>query len=337
MGRFDRHALIPGWDQRQLAAATVVVCGIGALGSHLAQQLALAGVGRLVLCDPDTVSECNLSRAPLFRVGDIGRPKAPTAAGRLLELSPVTRVEARTAPLVSGVGLAELRDAALVVSCLDSLAARLQLTGRCHLVGVPMLDGGTGPWGGEIRYYDPAGPCFGCGLTARDRAAQDDPWACADATTAEAGASAPVSALIGAWLAVLVVRLLCGVLPDPEVVRVDAAGGTASPVRLRRDPDCPLHTRIPAHLVSTVPHSVRSTPAQLAAHLAAEETVMTWAPLPGSRPTGESTRLADAPSRAPLADLGVAPREILPVVATGRTRRIRYLELSGTGGKGGSR
>jgi molybdopterin/thiamine biosynthesis adenylyltransferase len=337
MGRFERHELIPGWDQRQLAAATVVVIGVGALGSQLAQQLALAGIGRLVLCDPDFVSECNLSRAPLFRADDIGRPKAPIAARRLGELSPVTRVDTRTAPLVSGVGLAELRDASLVVSCLDSLAARLQLTGRCHLVGVPLLDGGTSPWGGEIRLYDPSGACFGCALTPRDRAAQDDPWACADATTTDIGASAPVSALIGAWMAVTVVRLLCGAETTPGLVRVDAASGTATPVRVRRDPDCPLHARISAPLVSPTPHTVRSTPADLAAHLAPEETVMTWAPLPGSPPTQQSTRLTDAYPHTPLTELGVAPREILPVLGTGRTRRIRYLELSEAGGKGSSR
>ncbi|MDQ0598168.1 molybdopterin/thiamine biosynthesis adenylyltransferase [Streptomyces canus] len=337
MGRFERHELIPGWDQQQLAAATVVVVGVGALGSQLAQQLALAGIGRLVLCDPDSVSEGNLSRAPLFRADDIGRPKAPIAARRLGELSPVTCVDARTAPLVSGVGLAELRDASLVVGCLDSLAARLQLAGRCQLVGVPLLDGGTSPWGGEIRLYDPSGACFGCGLTPRDRAAQDDPWACADATTTDAGASAPVSALIGAWLAVTVVRLLCGAETTPGLVRVDAASGTASPVRVHRDPDCPLHARIPASLVSPTPHTVLSTPADLAAHLAPEETVMTWAPLPGSPPTQQSTRLTDASPHTPLAELDVAPREILPVLGTGGTRRIRYLELSEAGGKGRSR
>ena len=337
MGRFDRHELIPGWDQPRLAAATVIIMGVGALGGQLAQQLALAGVGRLVLCDPDSVSESNLSRSPLFGAGDIGRPKAPTAARRLSELSPVTRAEARTAPLVSGVGLAELRDAELVVSCLDSLAARLQLAGRCHAVDAPLLDGGTGPWGGEIRYYSPWDACFGCGLSARDRAVQDDPWGCADATAREAGASAPVSALIGSWLAVTAVRLLCGAGTAPGLVRVDAAGGTATPVRLPRDPDCPLHTRIPAGRVTSTGHSVLSTPAELAAHLGPGETVLTWAPLPGGALGPQSTRLSDAPPRARLADLGVAPREILPVLRTGRTSEVRYLELSEAGGKGTSR
>ncbi|MGA5515978.1 HesA/MoeB/ThiF family protein [Streptomyces pseudogriseolus] len=334
MGRFDRHALIPGWDQQRLAAAIVVVCGTGALGSQCAQALALAGVGKLVLCDPDDVSESNLSRAPLFRADDIGRPKASTAARRLAELSPVTQVDARTAPLVSGVGLAELRDASLVVGCLDSLAARLQLAGRCLQAGAALLDGGTSPWGGEVRLYEPSGPCFGCGLSDRDRSVQDDPWACADVVVPQAGASAPVSALIGSWLAVTAVRLLCGTDTTPGLVRVDAAGGTAVPVTVRRDARCPLHTPIPADLVTPVPDTVLSTPADLSAHLGAEEAVMTWAPLPGSTRARESTRLSDAPPRARLTDLGVAPREILPVLTAGGPRRIRYLELSEDGGKG---
>ncbi|MHB9858285.1 HesA/MoeB/ThiF family protein [Streptomyces sp. YIM S03343] len=335
--RFARHAHLPGWDQQRLAAATVVVCGVGALGNQLAQQLALAGVGRLVLCDPDEIAESNLSRAPLFLPADVGSPKAAVAARRLAGLSPVTRVDARVAPLISGVGLAELRDASLVVSCLDSLAARLQLAGRCLQMGAALLDGGTGPWGGEIRLYEPSGPCFGCGLGPRDRAAQDDPWACTDAAPREAGASAPVSALIGSWLAVTAVRLLCGADTAPGLVRVDAAGGTATPVRLARDPHCPLHTRIPADRVASTEHTVLSTPAELAARLGPEESVLTWAPLPGAAPARESTRLADAPPRARLTDLGVAPREILPVLRAGRTSEVRYLELSEAGGKGISR
>ena len=70
-GQIRQAALIPGWDQRRLAAATVVVIGVGALGNEVAKNLALAGIGRLVLCDPDVVSVSNLSRTVLF--GAAGR------------------------------------------------------------------------------------------------------------------------------------------------------------------------------------------------------------------------------------------------------------------------
>ncbi|MGN5381468.1 ThiF family adenylyltransferase [Streptomyces lasalocidi] len=186
MGRFDRHALIAGWDQRRLAASTVVLCGAGALGSQCAQALALAGVGRAGAVRPghrlgvEPQPRPAVPRRRHRRAQGCRRGPAPR---RAVPGDPRRRPHR---PLVSGVGLAELRDASLVVSCLDSLAARLQLAGRCLQMGAALLDGGTSAWGGEIRLYEADGPCFGCGLTARDRAAQDDPWACTDAVVPEA-------------------------------------------------------------------------------------------------------------------------------------------------------
>ncbi len=128
--RFARHQLLPGWDQDRLAAATVVVIGVGALGNQVGLALALAGVGRMMLCDHDRVEPSNLSRAPLLGPADVGEFKVMAAARRLMAIAPGLKVEARPRPLVNGVGLAELRDADLVLGCLDRRAARLQLAGR---------------------------------------------------------------------------------------------------------------------------------------------------------------------------------------------------------------
>jgi len=70
--RFSRHQYLPGWNQDRLAEAKVILVGVGALGNAVAQCLALAGVGTLVLCDPDWIEPSNLSRMPLFREWDIG-------------------------------------------------------------------------------------------------------------------------------------------------------------------------------------------------------------------------------------------------------------------------
>ena len=72
--RYARQRLIPQWDQRRLAEATAVIAGVGAVGNEVAKNLALLGVGRLVLCDPDIVARSNLSRTVLFCDGDVGRP-----------------------------------------------------------------------------------------------------------------------------------------------------------------------------------------------------------------------------------------------------------------------
>jgi molybdopterin/thiamine biosynthesis adenylyltransferase len=331
---------VPGWDQRRLAAATVVLAGAGALGNAVAQSLALAGLGRLVVADPDIVEAGNLSRTPLFRATDVGRPKARVLAESLAGLAPDTEVDAREAPHVSGVGLAELREADLVVGALDSRAARIELAGRCTLAGTGLLDGGTHPWGGETCWYPPGGRCRACGLTPAERAVRDDPWSCgASGPLAPVGASAPVSALVGAWLANFAVRLLLRLSVPEGPLRIDAAG-SATPLggawTSGADPDCPLHERLPAR-IPVLPLDARATVGELLADLGAEEEPLSWAgfvrPVRGrAAARSVTTRLRSAPAGARLADLGVAPREILPVARRDGSA-LRYVELAPAGGR----
>ena len=160
---FARQRMIPGWRQEVLAGATAVVLGVGALGNEMAKNLALAGVGRLVLCDPDTVTASNLSRCSLFGPRDVDRPKVDAAVGALARLGTGSQVDGRQATLTAGVGLGQLLDADVVLGCLDSRQARLELLSRCALVDARLVDGGTGPWSGEIRIRtDPDSACWSC-------------------------------------------------------------------------------------------------------------------------------------------------------------------------------
>lgn len=350
--RFARHDLIPGWSQPRLADASVVVLGVGAIGNELARVLAQAGVGRLVLCDPDRVSKSNLSRTVLFRDRDVGRPKAEAAAAALAELAPGVRVDARVAPHANGVGLADLRDARLVVSCLDSRAARVQLAARCGLVGAGWLDAGTHPWGGEVRpYLDPDGPCYACTLTAAERATPDVPVSCTAPTPqAPEGASAPVSALVGGWLSLAAVRHLMGLPVPPETLRVDARLFQVRSVRIPRDPGCPCHGRLGA--VTAVPVGSGDRVGDLRAALLPGEVPQVWeavqervecrgcgfreprwgVPEAAACPRCGTalwprTRLSldTAPADLRLSALGIPPREILPVLSPGGG--VRCVEL----------
>ncbi|WP_433830903.1 HesA/MoeB/ThiF family protein [Actinoplanes sp. CA-015351] len=332
--RFARHELIPGWDQDSLKAAWIVVVGVGALGNEVARSLAMAGAGRLTLVDPDVVTESNLSRCVLFRTHDVGRAKVAAAGAALSELAPGIALDLRPATLTGGVGRGEMRDATLVVSALDSMAARIELAGRCASVGAGMLDAGTRPWGGEIRWYPAGGACYACPLSPAERAVLDDPWACGQlASPVEAGASVAVSALIGAWQAAFALRLLFG-LPAAELTRVDVLGGAATGPGPRRAIDCPCHDDIPASAVTKLPLTTAATVAEVLARIGPDEDVMTWAGfredasgppvLPGRRFLRSVT-----PSRT-LAEIGVAPGEILPVRLGRVTSAVRFIELSTT-------
>ena len=332
-GRYARHATIPGWDQRRLKSVSVVICGIGALGTEMARMLAQAGVGALTLCDADTVEESNLSRGTLFAPGDVGRPKVAAAARTLAVLCPDTQVTERRNWLACGIGLAELRDASLVVSCLDSKAARVQLASRCALTDVALLDGGTRSWGGEVRYYPAGGACYGCGLTDAERATRDDALSCVRPENgAGQGASAAVSALVASWMSVAALRLLLGQPVRPGVLRVDAAYADTHRLPHPRDPSCPLHERIPPELVDRSPLTCDATVAELREWLSPGEAALAWTEFADpADPAGLfGIWLSEAPATSRLRDLGVAPREIIRVIARRNGRPDRFIELAGS-------
>jgi len=344
--RYARQRLIPGWDQAALATTTAVVVGVGALGNEVAKNLALAGVGRLILCDPDTVAETNLSRTVLFGPSDVGRPKVTVAAERLHELAPGIRVETRRADLAAGVGLGELADAGVVLGCLDSRRARLRLLGRAALVDAALVDGGTYAWGGEIRVRRAAADsCYGCSLSRGQRAESDVPRGCADTGSAGAApASVLATSLVAAWMTLSASRLLMArngsATPPPyRLLRVDGLSGTTAPVSVFRDPECPYHHPLDGEIRS-LPLGAEGTVAELLALLPDGDDPWVWEGFAVSGPcrgcglsydpptsghgvavcsrcgtanrVRRSDRARDAPLTARLRELGVARGEILP-------------------------
>ncbi|WP_440099029.1 HesA/MoeB/ThiF family protein [Streptosporangium sp. H16] len=325
--RFARQRTIPGWDQERLAAATAVIAGVGALGNETAKNLALAGVGRLILCDPDTVSTTNLSRTVLLGPGDVGSPKVTAAAGALRRLVPGLEVETRATDLVSGIGLGELADADVVVGCVDTIEARMRLLGRCALVGAPLLDGGTHPWGGEVRVrVSPEEACYACTLTPHQRGASDLPWSCSEpAGAGPETATIATTALVASWLTLAALRLLFGEPPPYRVLSIDAIGGRTAPVAIRRDPGCPLHRPLSGPVERSSLDN-RATVARFLDTLSPGSDPVTWQafPLPGrcprcreesretprTMPTGTASETITGAAEATAADAtGTAPAE----------------------------
>ncbi|NUR88124.1 MAG: ThiF family adenylyltransferase [Nonomuraea sp.] len=125
-----------------LAGRHVAVLGAGAIGGHVALQLATSGVGRLTLLDDDRVELSNLHRQHLYTVRDLGEPKTAAAARRLREHCPditVTRVERRiTGPQDV------FTDADLVVNTVDTPQPHIRrwVNLACVQAGTPFVTGG---------------------------------------------------------------------------------------------------------------------------------------------------------------------------------------------------
>jgi molybdopterin/thiamine biosynthesis adenylyltransferase/predicted RNA-binding Zn-ribbon protein involved in translation (DUF1610 family) len=164
--RYSRQRLIAGWDQERLSQARILVAGAGALGNEVLKNLALAGVGHLLIVDFDRVEITNLSRSVLFHENDIGSPKASTAAHALQRLNPQISVHAIDGDLEIDLGLGEIRDYDLVLGCLDSVHARWALNRACQKAGRAWIDAGINSSIGEVALYiNGKTPCYECGMT----------------------------------------------------------------------------------------------------------------------------------------------------------------------------
>jgi molybdopterin/thiamine biosynthesis adenylyltransferase/DNA-binding transcriptional regulator YhcF (GntR family) len=167
LGTFD---FISWWERDKVQAAKVLVVGAGALGNEVIKNLALMGVGHLLIVDFDVIEAANLSRSVLFREGDSKRGKAEVAAARARNLNPQLRVQYLQGNVTSQLGLGIIRRMDAVVGCLDNREARLALNRFCYWMNKPWVDGAIQELLGLMRVFVPGhGACFECTLTEQAR------------------------------------------------------------------------------------------------------------------------------------------------------------------------
>ena len=202
--------------QARLAAAHALVVGAGGLGVRVLQYLVGAGVGRIMLVDPDRVEETNLHRQPLYGMADLGSPKAEAAARRLAGLDPGVRVTPHVAWLDPANAPELVAAVDVVLDCADSFAVSLTLSDACAAAGKPLITASA------LGFAGYATGC--CGGAPSLRAIFPDLPA-TGATCATAGVSGPVVGAIGALQAQMALSVLLGLAPSPlgRLVSFDAS------------------------------------------------------------------------------------------------------------------
>lgn len=180
----DVYPLISWFRTDKVKKARVLVAGAGALGNEALKNLALFGVGNIVVVDFDKIEYSNLTRSILFRESDAdkGYYKAEVAAKRIKEINPSINIEAICGNLATDVGLGLYRQMDVVIGCLDSLMARLLLNRLCFRAEVPWIDGGIGDLEGEVSAYRIGHNCYECSLTTEEEKELENRMSCANIT-----------------------------------------------------------------------------------------------------------------------------------------------------------
>ena len=153
--RYHTFGYISWWKQEVVRNATVLVVGAGALGNEVLKNLALMGIGRILIADFDTIEDSNLSRSILFRAKDRGRRKVDVAADAIKEINPDVQVMTFHGDINHQLGMGVFRHVDVIIGCLDNREARLSIDRFCQAINRPWVDGAIQELMGIVRVFWP--------------------------------------------------------------------------------------------------------------------------------------------------------------------------------------
>lgn len=130
----------------------IAVCGAGALGANITENLARSGFAKLVVIDRDRIEERNLSTQPYYK-SDIGAYKAKILANSLYRALGVT-VDGRSKELTTANAAQLLRDTNLAIDTFDNSVARQAVKDYCQNAQLPCLHVGLASDYAEIIWND---------------------------------------------------------------------------------------------------------------------------------------------------------------------------------------
>ena len=154
--RYSRQTMLPeiGIEgQLRLESGRVLVIGLGGLGAPAATYLASAGIGRLGLCDLDTVSLSNLQRQVLYTTGDVGKPKTECALSRLQSINPDIEYRLHPQGLTPENAEEIITRYDLVIDCTDNFATRYLIDDVCARLMIPWVHGAIGEFSGQVSVF----------------------------------------------------------------------------------------------------------------------------------------------------------------------------------------
>ncbi|MDG6933162.1 MAG: molybdopterin-synthase adenylyltransferase MoeB [Nitrososphaerota archaeon] len=237
--RYDRHLIMPEVGvngQKKLKAASVLVVGVGGLGTPAATYLAAAGVGRIGLVDFDRIEFSNLHRQVLYSEEDVGKSKVEVARTRLMAVNPNVVIETYPVRLDSSNALDIIRNYDVILDGTDNFPTRYLVNDASVLVGKPVVHSSIYRFEGQASVFMPGrGPCYRCLYP-------EPPPPGLVPSCAEGGVFGVLPSVMGSIQAVESLKLILGV-GEPLIGRLlifDALEMQFRELKVKKDPSCPI-------------------------------------------------------------------------------------------------
>jgi len=235
--RYSRHLVLDDFNQqsqKKLNKASVLIIGLGGLGTAASLYLANSGVGKIIVNDYDSIDMTNLPRQILYNSDDLGKNKAETAKKKLLRFNPNIAVKA----LSEKLEYKELKEVSLfvdiVLDCTDNLQSRLLINKVCIKNKKSLVSGAAIRYEGHIAIFRndiSIKSCYNCLYSQEDENIED---------CEGSGILASVAGLVGTTMSAEVIKILIGKKSNlnNRLWILDAKNNTNQIIKIQKSKTC---------------------------------------------------------------------------------------------------
>ena len=237
--RYSRQIILPeiGIEgQQALLDSTLLLIGMGGLGSPTAMYLAASGVGNLIIVDFDKVEISNLQRQIIHHTQDIGKAKVDSAREKMLAINPDINVEVINQQL-DETALGELvRRVDIVLDGTDNFTTRFEINKACVTHKKPLVSAAVIRFEGQLsvfKGYKTDQPCYQCLYSKEGHS---------DENCTDNGILAPVAGVMGTMQALQAIKTILnlGEQLTGKLMIVDALDLTFRTIGINKDDSCPV-------------------------------------------------------------------------------------------------
>lgn len=247
--QYYRQILLPEvaeLGQQRILNSHVLIVGVGGLGTHVAQQLAAAGIGHLYLMDDDTVELSNLPRQILFGPQDIGYSKVSIAQQQLQQYCPnsevltcLTRFTPESAKHLlqqhNKLQQAAMNGQLFVLDCSDNMATRHRVNQWCVDLQLPLISAAISAFAGQLLLVDVknsgSAGCYRC-IYSEQAPSQN---------CQSMGVLGPAVAVMASQQALLTLKHILGIgVVDNHLHLFDGLNLSWRQIKRQRDLQCPV-------------------------------------------------------------------------------------------------
>lgn len=230
MNKYSRQIIfnkIGKEGQDKINKASIAIVGLGALGTVASEQLARAGIGKLILIDRDFIEESNLQRQTLYNEEDVGKFKAETAAKKIEKINSDVKIEYFVNDL-NHRNIDKLLVADIILDCTDNLYTRYLINDYCKKNKLTWIYSAAIKDFGNVAVFEPDKACFRCIFNEAESTETCD----------TVGIINTISSSISSIAITQTLKLILNEKNEQELIRFDIWNNSISKIKLKKNNQC---------------------------------------------------------------------------------------------------